>query len=217
LAAACGFSLFALTITLLFTLYGAFQRRESAVVVLEAVAGAPPSGVTLLESYAVLGIQDDLAGLFKEWQEWSAEVLDSHLAYPLLAYFRSSHDMDSWVSSLGAVMDAGTLVLTTVEDGPAAWAKLSHTVGSHCIEDLWQYFELKSDGSVGIERSEFDEVWERLQRAGYKLREADVAWRGFVQLRSQYASRVNALALHFAAPPAQWIGDRSLLTHHRTH
>ncbi|HET6317543.1 MAG TPA: ion channel, partial [Chloroflexota bacterium] len=115
-AAATGLGLFALVITLLFTLYGSFQRRERAVVVLEAGAGAPPSGVTLLETYALGGMLDDLPRVFAEWQSWAAEVLDTHLAYPVLAYFRSSHDNDSWVSSLGAVMDAATLVLTTIED-----------------------------------------------------------------------------------------------------
>src|SRR5262249_10559573 len=110
-AAATGLGIFAATLTLLYTLYGSFQRREVAVVVLEAGAGAPPSGVTLLETYALAGILDDLPKVFADWQAWAAEVLDSHLAYPLLAYFRSSHDNDSWVSSLGAVMDAATLVL----------------------------------------------------------------------------------------------------------
>ena len=124
-AAASGLGLFALVITFVFTLYGSFQRREVAVVVLEAGAGAPPSGVNLLETYALLGILDDLPRVFADWQAWSAEVLDSHLAYPILAYFRSSHDNDSWISSLGAVMDAATLVLTTIEGGPNGWAKLS--------------------------------------------------------------------------------------------
>src|SRR5262249_41043117 len=92
IAAATGLSLFAAVLTLLFTLYGSFQRREVAVVVLEAGAGAPPSGVTLLETYALAGILDDLPRVFELWQAWAAEVLDSHLAYPMLAYFRSSHD-----------------------------------------------------------------------------------------------------------------------------
>src|SRR6516164_8274691 len=117
-AAATGLGIFAAVLTLLFTLYRSFQRREVAVVVLEAGAGAPPSGVTLLETYALAGILHDLPRVFELWQAWAAEVLDSHLAYPVLAYFRSGHDNDSWISSLGAVMDAATLVLTTIEDGP---------------------------------------------------------------------------------------------------
>jgi hypothetical protein len=216
-AAATGLGIFASVISLLFTLYGSFQRREVAVVVLEAGAGAPPSGVTLLETYALAGIRDDLPRVFETWQAWAAEVLDSHLAYPVLAYFRSSHDNDSWISSLGAVMDAATLVLTTIEDGPKGWAKLMRAVGGHCLEDLVGYFRLPVDVEVGLERAEFDEACQRLMRAGYHVRDVDEAWLAFSRLRMEYAGRVNALARHWATPPAQWIGDRSPLKYPRLH
>jgi ion channel len=217
IAAATGLSIFAAVLTLLFTLYASFQRREVAVVVLEAGAGAPPSGVTLLETYALAHILQDLPRVFETWQAWAAEVLDSHLAYPVLAYFRSSHDNDSWISSLGAVMDAATLVLTTIEDGPKGWAKLSRAVGAHCLEDLVQYFRLPDEPEVGVERWEFDEACRRLSRAGFLLRDADQAWSDFSRLRQEYAGRVNALARHWASPPAQWIGDRSPLKYPRAH
>jgi hypothetical protein len=216
-AAATGLGIFAAVLTLLFTLYGSFQRREVAVVVLEAGAGAPPSGVTLLETYAMAHILDDLPRVFETWQAWAAEVLDTHLAYPVLAYFRSSHDNDSWISSLGAVMDASTLVLTTIEDGPKGWAKLSRAVGGHCLEDLAQYFRLDVEPEVGVEREEFDEACRRLQHAGFRLRDPDEAWAAFSRLRLEYAGRVNALARHWATPPAQWIGDRSPLRYPRLH
>ncbi len=216
-AAATGLGLFALVITLMFTLYGSFQRRERAVVVLEAGAGAPPSGVTLLETYALGGMLDDLPRAFADWQSWAAEVLDSHLAYPILAYFRSSHDNDSWISSLGAVMDAATLVLTTIEGGPKGWAKLSRAIGNHCLEDLVAQFRLDADTEIGVEREEFDAARQRLADAGYTLRGADAAWADFARLRSQYAGRVNALASYWATPPAQWIGDRSPLRFPRLH
>jgi ion channel len=216
-AAATGLGVFAVVITLLFTLYGSFQRREVAVVVLEAGAGAPPSGVTLLETYAMAGILGDLSQVFREWQAWSAEVLDSHLAYPILAYFRSSHDNDSWISSLGAIMDAATLVLTTIEDGPKGRAKLSRAVGGHCIEDLALYFGLEVEPELGVERAEFEEARDRLARAGFRLQDADKSWASFSRLRLEYAGRINALARYWATPPAQWIGDRSPLREPRLH
>jgi Ion channel len=216
-AAATGLGIFAVTITLLYSLYGSFQRREVAVVVLEAGAGAPPSGVTLLETYAMAGILDALPKVFQDWQAWAAEVLDTHLAYPVLAYFRSSHNNDSWISSLGAVMDASTLVLTTIEDGPKGWAKLSRAVGGHCLEDLVQYFQLPDEPELGVERDEFDEARQRLERAGFRLRDADQSWANFSRLRMEYAGRVNALARNWATPPAQWIGDRSPLKYPRLH
>jgi hypothetical protein len=218
-AGATGLGVFAVVITFLFSLFAAFQRREVAVVSLEAAAGAPPSGVTLLETAALAGIVSDLPEMFRNWQLWSAEVLDSHLAYPVLGYFRSSHDNDSWISSLGAVMDAATLVLTTIDRDatPGATpnlygrAKLCRSVGGHCIEDLVLFFDLDGEHLVGVELDEYRRARERLAHAGYALRQEADGWEAFQRVRSEYAGRVNALAAHWASPPAQWIGDRSPL------
>jgi hypothetical protein len=114
-------------------------------------------------------------------------------------------------------MDASTLVLTTIEDGPLGWAKLSRAVGGHCLEDLVQYFRLADEPEVGVERDEFETARARLAHAGFRLKEADLAWDNFSRLRLDYAGRVNALARHWATPPAQWIGDRSPLKHPRAH
>ena len=109
----------ALVVTFLFSLYGSYQRREVRVVALQAAAGAPPSAVALLESYAQLDLVDRLPRLFLDWEGWAAEVLDSHVAFPLLGFFRSSHDNLSWISALGTVLDASSLVLTTIDGRPA--------------------------------------------------------------------------------------------------
>jgi voltage-gated potassium channel Kch len=223
-AGATGLSMFALVISFLFSLYAAFQRRETAVVALEAVASAPPSGVTLLESYGLAGVVGTLPAMFQRWQEWAAEVLDSHLAFPILAYFRSSHDNDSWIGSLGAVMDACTLMLSTVGDGEdgelraaRGWAKLSMRVGGHCIEDLVISFRLPDEHYVGVELSEYVDARARLAKAGYPLRPEAEGWQAFQRMRSEYAGRINALAQWWATPPAQWIGDRSPLRYRIPH
>jgi hypothetical protein len=114
-------------------------------------------------------------------------------------------------------MDAATLVLTTIEDGPKGWAKLSRAVGNHCLEDLVYFFNLPAEREVGVERAEFEEARRRLERAGFGLRDADEAWASFARYRAEYAGRVNALARHWATPPAQWIGDRSPLKHPQLH
>src|SRR5256714_321360 len=206
-----GLGSIALAISFLFSLYGSFQRREILIVTLDARAGAPPSGVNLLEAMAKLGMVDDLPRLFGEWEKWAAEVLDSHLAYPVLAYFRSSHDNESWVSALGAVLDASTLLLTTVVDGPHGPAKMMFAMGTHLVEDLGRFFRMQGDHDVGVERYEFDQARERLSAAGWRLVAPEESWLAFSRLRIQYASQLNSLAKWFAAPPTQWIGDRSIL------
>ncbi len=208
-AGGTGLGTIALAISFLFSLYGSFQRREILIVMLDARAGAPPSGVNLLETMAKLGMVDDLPRLFGEWEKWGAEVLDSHLAYPVLAYFRSSHDNESWVSALGAVLDATTLVLTTVVDGPRGPAKMMFAMGTHLVEDLARFFRIESDHDPGGERYEFDQARERLAAAGWSLLGLEESWVAFSRLRAQYAVALNNMAKWWAAPPTQWIGDRS--------
>src|SRR5258705_882392 len=92
-----GVGVAALAITLLFSLYESFQTREELVVQLDAMAGAPPSGVQILETVAEHGQPDELTKMFEEWRAWTAAVLESHLSYPVLFYFRSSHDNEEWL------------------------------------------------------------------------------------------------------------------------
>lgn len=210
---ATGVGLAALAITLLFSLYESFREREQHVISLDAMAGAPPSGVQILETAAELGMRADLKATFDEWREWSAMVLESHLAYPLLVYFRSSHDNEAWVNSFGAVMDAAVLVMSTVDDGAEGPARLMFTVGNHLVEDFNWVFRLKSPDYPIVERSEYDVAVERLIKAGYHVRDTDAGWAKFAKLRSKYAMTLNQMANLLALPPAQWIGDRSYLPH----
>jgi hypothetical protein len=210
-AGMAGLGTIALAISFLFSLYANFQRREVLVVTLDARAGAPPSGVNLLETAAKMGMAKDLPTLFADWEKWAAEVLDSHIAYPLLAYFRSSHDNESWVSALGAVLDATTLVLTTVVDGPHGPAKMMFAMGTHLVEDLGRFFQMPGDHEIGVERYEFDQARERLAAAGWELHSAEDSWKGFSRLRAQYAGQLNTMAKWWAIPPTQWIGDRSFV------
>ncbi len=221
-AAATGLGVFALGITYLFSLYASFQRREELVTTLDARAGAPPSGVMMLETSARLGLWGDLHHTFAEWELWAARVLDTHLAYPILCFFRSSHDNESWVSAVGAVLDAAVLTATTIERGPddqavpAGQAKLLIKGGSHLVEDLGQFLNFGDEHIPMVERAEFDAARARLEKAGLRLRaDEEAAWRSFAELRSGYASRLNLMAAYLMTPPTQWIGDRSILPHGR--
>ena len=211
--AATGLGVVALVISLLFSLFNAFQRREVLVVSLDASAGAPPTGVQLLETCGRYRMPDELTRTFNDWRHWAAEVLESHLAYPILVYFRSSHDNEAWVNSFGAVMDAALLAFSTVEDGSAGPARMMFKVGQHLVEDVSWYFRFPHQHGPGVERQEFDAACDRLAAAGYALRDREAAWSQFSALRAQYAGELNGLAHHLAIVPAQWIGDRSYLPH----
>src|SRR5947209_9365335 len=118
IAGANGLGLFAVVIAYLPVLYQAFNRREVGILLLDARAGSPPSGAELLRRAGGVGVRRSLPQLFREWERWAADILETHLSYPSLAFFRSPHDNTSWVTSLGAVLDAATLVLTSVADEP---------------------------------------------------------------------------------------------------
>ncbi len=213
LESATGVALAALAITLLFELYGSFRTREEAVVALDALAGAPPSAVQLLETAAKPGMDSELKETFDEWRRWSAMVLESHLAYPLLVYFRSSHDNESWSNSFAAVMDAAALIMTSTEDESRGAAHLFFTVGAHLVEDLAWVLLIKSADDPIIEREEYAAAVARIRAAGYRAMDGDQAWERFAGMRSRYASVMNQIAQMLLAPPAPWVGDRSYLPH----
>jgi hypothetical protein len=205
-AAISGLGSVALVVTFLFSLYGSYQRREVRVVALQAAAGAPPSAVALLESYALLDLVGRLSELFVEWESWAAEVLDSHVAYPLLGYFRSSHDNLSWISALGTVLDAASLVLTTIEELPRGEAKLFKRMGTHLVEDIY-YLGFHTGEPTNLDRSAYDAACDRLEEAGYTLASRDDAWPAFEAARATYAPRLETMARYWATPATSWLGD----------
>jgi hypothetical protein len=219
LSAASGLGVVALVITFLFSLYGSYQRREVQVVTLQAAAGAPPSAVALLEDYARLELTARLPQLFIDWESWAAEVLDSHVAYPLLGYFRSSHDNLSWIGALGTVLDAACIVLTTIERVPRGEAELCRRVGVHLAEDIFNLgYRIGPSGPVtpkdaaqGLDRSTFDAACARLAAAGYELVPAARAWPAFAALRATYSPRLESMAAYWAMSSSSWLGTDEAL------
>jgi Ion channel len=204
-AAATGLGVVALVVTFLFSIYGSYQRRELEVIRLQATAGAPPSAVALLEAFQRLEFADRLPAFFVVWQRWAAEVLDSHIAYPLLTYFRSSHDNLSWISALGAVLDAACLVLTTIRDVPRGDAELVRRVGSHLVEDM-SNLGFRAGENLPLDREAFDLAYARLAAVGYDLEPADEAWPRFQAARSQYDERLEAMAAYWEVEATAWLG-----------
>ncbi len=232
-AGAAGLATFALVISWLFTLYQSFARRESLVLTLDGRAGSPPSGVMLLQTYAALDMTGELHPTFASWELWTADMLDSHLAFPLLPFFRSSHDNQSWISAMGAVLDAATLVISTVEDAPRneklalGSAHMMYRLGCHAVVDLSNYFRVRlppklreyKQGAAhpGVENHEWLAARRALQKAGYTLKPSDESWHDFSEKRAAYAWQLNNLAKLFAASPTQWIGDRTTLPYLQPH
>jgi Ion channel len=139
--AANGFALFAIVMSYLPTLYQAFSKREASIALLDARAGSPSSAVELLRRHRAEDTFDDLNRLLSEWERWSAELLESHLSYPVLCYFRSQHDNQSWLRALTTVLDTCALVMVGVPGAPIWQARLTFAMARHAVVDIAQVFK----------------------------------------------------------------------------
>src|SRR5207253_10448264 len=138
--AGAGFGFLALVISYLPVLYQSFSRRESRISMLDERAGSPPSAGELLgrrgSTYKETG-----ARFLRDWELWSAELLESHLSYPVLGYFRSQHDNQSWVAALTVILDGCALVLAAIDSIPPGQAQLTFAMARHAAVDLAVIFD----------------------------------------------------------------------------
>jgi hypothetical protein len=209
IASVTGLGFFAITTAYLFALFGAFQTRETFVVVLAVRSGMPPNGVNLLAIAQYSRTAEDLETLFADAQRWGASVTEMHMAYPVLAYFRSGHEHQSWIGTLGTLLDAATLLITTVDGLRNGQARFFYNLGRQATHDLAKHLGAVPEvRAPRIERGEFDKACDRLERAGLKLHERDAAWERFCHMRSSYAAELSGLARHFQIMPLEWVGDR---------
>jgi hypothetical protein len=213
-AGASGIGTVAVTIAFLYAILGAFQQRERFVVVFDARAGAPASGVALLETYAGLGMIEQLPALFRESENWAADVLDSHLAYPILMAFRSSHKDESWVGALGALLDAAALLVTVVDDVPNGDARLFLDIGMHLTHDLSEYFDLPDVGPVRATEGQIAAIRARLSAAGLRVRDESGRWDRFNEMRESYARPLAGIGARWLHTTAQLLGERTALPGH---
>jgi hypothetical protein len=199
-AAMLGLIFMALEISFLFTLQNYLQAREQTVNTLLSRAGSPASGVVLLLRYRELGIVSTLGTAFVTWEAWLATILESHLAFPMLIYFRSSFPRDSWLSTMGAVLDASTLISTTLVEEKVGEAELFYWLGTTTLKSICAYLDIKPITSETVSREEFELCLELLGSAGYKVKPADDCMTIFLFRRSGYMRFLLPLANSLALP-----------------
>ena len=143
--AGTGFGFLAVIIAYLPTLYGGFSQREVNISLLDARAGSPPTAAELLRRHGAERIQnDDLADYLHNWETWSGQLMETHLSYPFLCFFRSQHDNQSWVAAFTAILDTCALLIAFGE-GETKWqAQLTFAIARHAVSDLAQIFRLES-------------------------------------------------------------------------
>jgi hypothetical protein len=217
-----GLILLALLISYLPTMYGSFSRREAQVALLAGRAGTPPTGVEMLERLWRIGLTERLGDLWAGWEQWFAEMAETHTSTPALVFFRSPRSDRSWVTAAGAVLDGASLTLSSVRTEPMPEAALCIRAGSLALRDIAGFFDIPFDPDprygdpICIERAEFDAAYERLARAGLPMQpDREQAWHDFAGWRVNYDAVLLALAGLVRAPVAPWSSDRSTRVRYR--
>ena len=215
LAGASGLALVALMISYLPVLYAAFNRRETLVTTLEALAGSPAWGPELLARQALIGDVAYLPRVYERWTEWAADIAESHTNYRALVYFRSPDPMASWLLSLLAVLDAAAMHLALNPGTAPPEARPLMRVGYSAMRKLAKSLEIPvnldphPEDPLQLTREEFDAAVEHLKTAGWQIeREADDAWPHFHGWRVNYEAAAYDLACFLDLPPAVWSGSR---------
>jgi hypothetical protein len=207
LEAGLGFAFLALIISYMPVLNQAFSQREVNVSLLDVRAGSPPSAAELLRRHAGEGFTVALAQLFREGERWSAELLESHLSYPILAFYRSQHKEQSWLAELTTILDVTTLILVGIDGAPTRPARLAFAIARHAAADLSHILGTRPQSTVSERLSAVDLTHLRavLAQAGVLLREGPEADRMLAHLRQMYEPFVSALADWLLMPLPSWL------------
>ncbi|MEP6767514.1 MAG: potassium channel family protein [Acidobacteriota bacterium] len=203
-----GFGFLALVVGYLPTLSQAFSRRETNIALLDARAGSPSTASELIRRHA--GDPDrgeNLGDLLHDWDVWSADLLETHISFPVLAYYRSQHDNQSWVAALTTVLDVCSLVIAGVENGPLRSARLTFAMARHAVADMSQVFHLEplSRSQDRLPAGDLVRLKSVMEAAGMAMKQDPEIEERLRRLIAMYEPYVDALSRHLLMPLPQWV------------
>ena len=217
-AAISGIAVIALMIGYMPTLYAAYNRRETLVIMLAALSGMPPWGPELLARQQLIGNAAYLARVYERWAEWAADITESHTTYRTLIYFRSRNPRQAWPLALLAVLDAAALHLALCPDSAPAEARPLLRIGFTAMRAVARTLGVRVNDDphpgdpLALTREDFDAAVRHLAEAGWTFeREPDEAWPHFRGWRVNYETAACNIAAHLDLPPAVWSGYRARL------
>jgi hypothetical protein len=191
-----GFGFLAMVIGYLPVIYGSFSRREVEISLLDARAGSPPTAQEFLSRMAGAHNQPLLDRFLYEWEHWAAEVLESHISYPVLAVFRSQHINQSWLGALTTILDVSALTIVGIDGIPSNQARLTFAMARHAVVDLAQvvgsHYHPKAPDRLPPQ--DLANLRQALAAHGLGLREGEEADRKLLALRGMYEPYVQAMA-----------------------
>jgi hypothetical protein len=205
-----GFGFLAMVMGYFPVLYSAFSRREVSISLLDARAGSPPTAAELMRRHSYDGAAQALSILLVEWERWSAELLESHISYPLLCYFRSQHNSQSWLSALTAILDASSLLIAGVRGHEARQAQLTFAMARHALVDLSQIFNRPPifNATDRLPPARCLELYNMLSANGMKLCHDESSRERLRQMRALYEPYAETLSRFLLMPLPVWFSDQ---------
>ncbi|HRX86102.1 MAG TPA: potassium channel family protein [Phycisphaerae bacterium] len=197
--AGLGFGFLAVIISYLPVLSDAYSRREIAISLLDARAGSPPSAAQFLRRAAQSGDADAVESMLGEWEQWAATLLESHLSFPVLAYYRSQHDNQSWLAALTAILDVCAILLAQVQERTTYQAQLTFAMARHVAVDLTLVFKVPPcpHAAERLPEAEYAALRSVLAEAGLVIAQDADAEARLAELRGMYEPFLQALARRF--------------------
>ena len=196
---------FGLVIGYLPVLYQSYSNRELRIAVLDARAGSPPSAGALLmrQGRNPRTLERELGA----WEEWSAQLLQHHVSYPMLSYFRSQHVNQSWLAGITTILDVSAVVMLSGSGDLKRQAEITFAMGRHTLVDVARI--IRTHAPEGGEDRLPSGCFEQLRTAivegetaldARRLQPAELA-----SLRRQYEPYAEALSRYFLIALPRWL------------
>jgi len=207
-----GLGFLAIVIGYLPGLNQSFSRREVNIVLLDARAGSPPTAAEMLYRRHDDHGMESIREFLHEWERWSAELLESNLSYPVLAYWRSQHDNQSWLAALAAILDTSAFVMVGLEGACVRQAQLTFAMARHVVVDLSLVFGVtpRWPDPDRLPPIQLTNLRSRLTAAGLRPYMGDEADRKLMELRGMYEPFLFALSTHFCLTLPPWVPESAV-------
>ena len=197
LEAGMGLGFIAVVIGYLPLIHQLFSRRETLVIQLDSRAGSPPTGVALLCRHADAGGLLELNDFLRQWEVWGAELLEGHLSYPMLAFYRSQHDNQSWLAAITAVTDCCVLIMIGAKGIAPFQARMTFEMMRQVVVELTRSFRISTNHVGGGDRLPREAVLRMdaaMRKSGLEWAAGEAAVAELQALRATYEPMLEDLA-----------------------
>jgi Ion channel len=210
LEAGLGFGFLAVIISYHPVLTQAFSRREITIALLDARGGSPPTATQILLRCRQSQRPEMLNSFLAEWEAWCAELLESFLTFPMLAFYRSQHDNQSWLAAITAILDTAALEISGLSDADRYQSRLTFAIARHAVVDICLVFRIRPEppepdrlSPEGARR-----LAEQLNVNDTESPAAQAALKRLNELRSMYEPFLNGLSQFFLLPLPGFLPER---------